>query len=74
MQSHGQTWWHSVQPMQRGRSIVQTWKAELVARAGDRADAIDRADDHARLAAGAHVLVEQGQHFGELLLRHYSLL
>src|SRR3954454_21232095 len=25
MQSHGQTWWHSVQPMQRGRSIVQTW-------------------------------------------------
>src|SRR3954454_4520452 len=26
MQSHGQTWWHSVQPMQRGRSIVQTWK------------------------------------------------
>src|SRR5690349_8870416 len=27
MQSHGQTWWHSVQPMQRGRSIVQTWNA-----------------------------------------------
>src|SRR5207248_4399910 len=27
MQSHGQTWWHSVQPMQRGRSMVQTWKA-----------------------------------------------
>src|SRR5438309_1642083 len=26
MQSHGQTWWQSVQPMQRGRSIVQTWK------------------------------------------------
>src|SRR4051812_22927381 len=28
MQSHGQTWWHSVQPMQRGRSIVQTWNAD----------------------------------------------
>ena len=24
MQSHGQTWWHKVQPMQRGRSMVQT--------------------------------------------------
>ena len=26
MQSHGQTWWQSVQPMQRGRSMVQVWK------------------------------------------------
>src|SRR5437879_5676356 len=26
MQSQGQTWWQSVQPMQRGRSMVQTWK------------------------------------------------
>src|SRR3954467_1420663 len=34
----------------------------LVAVAGDRADAIDRANDEARLAARAHVLIEQGQH------------
>src|SRR4051812_7414163 len=25
MQSQGQTWWQSVQPMHRGRSIVHTW-------------------------------------------------
>src|SRR3954464_11651258 len=25
MQSHGHIWWQSVQPMHRGRSMVQTW-------------------------------------------------
>ena len=47
-------------------------KRNLMPRAGNDADAIDRADDHARLAAGAHVLIEQGQHFGQLLLGHES--
>ena len=35
-------------------------EALLVARARDEVDAVDRADGHARLAAGAHVFVEQG--------------
>ena len=45
----------------------------LVAMAGDGADAIDGADDQARLAAGAHVLVEEGQDLGEFLLCHPSV-
>ena len=42
----------------------------LVAGAGDGADAIDGADDQAGFAPGAHVFIEQGQDFGELLLCH----
>ena len=45
-------------------------EALLVARAGDEVDAIDRADRHARFAARAHVLIEQGQNLRKLLLRH----
>ena len=45
-------------------------KRQLVARAGDDLDAIDGADAHAGLAAGAHILVEQCQGLGEFLLRH----
>jgi hypothetical protein len=44
---------------------------DLVARAGDDVDAIDGADGHAGFAAGTHVLVEEGQNFGELFLGHY---
>ena len=36
----------------------------LVAMTGDDADAVDRADRHARLAAGAHVFVKQRESFG----------
>jgi len=43
---------------------------ELMPRAGDDADAIDGADGHAGFAAGTHVLVEEGENFGELLLCH----
>ena len=49
-------------------------KSRFMAWAGDRADAIDRTDGHTRFAAGAHVLVEKGQNFGEFLLRHRHLI
>ena len=49
-------------------------KGQLVARAGNGADAVDGADDQAGLAAGAHVLVEQGQDFGELFLGHSCVI
>src|SRR2546423_24209 len=42
-------------------------KCALVAWPRDRADAIDGADTQTRLAARAHVLVEQGQNFRKLL-------
>jgi len=41
-----------------------------VARAGDDVDAIDGADGHAGFAAGAHVFVEEGEDFGQLLFGH----
>jgi hypothetical protein len=45
-------------------------KSGLVARAGDGADAVNGADDQAGFAAGAHVLVEKGEDFGEFLFGH----
>ena len=49
-------------------------RADLVdllhARPRDRADAIDGAHHEARLAACAHVLIEQRENLGELLLGH----
>ena len=41
-----------------------------VARAGDDADAIDGADDHAGFAAGTHVFIEEGKGFGKFFLGH----
>lgn len=38
----------------------------------NRANAIDRAYHETRLAAGTHVLIEEGENFGELLLSHCS--
>ena len=49
-------------------------KGQLVPRAWDDADAVDRADRHAGFAAGAHVFIKQRQNLGELLLGHYDLL
>src|SRR5437868_2241390 len=46
---------------------------QLMAWAGDDADAVHRANRHARLAAGAHVFVEKGKGFGELLLSHIGV-
>ena len=48
-------------------------KGSFVPRAGDYRDAIDGTDHHARLAAGAHVLIEQGENFGQLLLGHFRV-
>ena len=42
----------------------------FMARAGNRADAVDGADDEAGFAAGTHVFVEQRKRFGEFLFRH----
>src|SRR5438874_10837 len=47
---------------------------QLVPRAGDDLDAVDGADAHERLAAGAHVLVEQRQGLRKFLLRHRYLI
>ena len=41
---------------------------------GNDADAINGTDRHARFAAGAHVLVQKSQHFGQFLLRHEQSL
>ncbi len=41
-----------------------------MARAGDRTDAVDGADDEAGFAAGTHVFVEEGKSFGKFFLGH----
>jgi hypothetical protein len=47
-------------------------KRQLVAWAGNEADTVHRADGHARLAAGAHVFIEEGEDLGELLFGHFG--
>lgn len=46
----------------------------FMAVARDDADAIHRTDVHAGFAAGAHVFIQQGKNFGQLLLGHSFLL